>query len=275
MDPGQPDQFPPNFDPSGGNVVDIGRLPFSDFLRDVLYEPALDPARMAEGQGLAVLDFCDDGNLELNDMDFGLLDHWNLDAIGGGPSAAPDFTPRTDDSSVDLSQMRQSLTKIWTNSPWRWNPRNVDSGFGEQSYLPVPTGDTTSSIFQESRRRLDRVVKDKLESSGRDRVLAIVLSTCRNNNMMTRVASSFPSVEVMDSLVHIFLASHFCQVSEWIHYGSFILNAQWPEWLAVAAAAGAVLTPVPTLRKFGFALQEAVRVTIPSRVRVALPFFTG
>ena len=35
--------------------------------------------------------------------------------------------------------------------------------------------------------------------------------------------------------------------------------------LAMAAAAGAVLAPIPALRRFGFALQEAVRVTIPNR----------
>ena len=267
MDPGQHEQFQQPFDASGG-MVDMARLPFSDFLRDVLYEPALE-ARLAESQGLAVLDFCDDANLELNDMDFGILDNWNVDGMTGS-AAAQEFTPRTDDTSVDLSQMRQSLNKIWADSPWRWHPKNLDTGYGEQSNLPVPTDDVSSPVFQERQRRLDRVVRDKLDPAGRDKILAIVLSTCRNNSMMTRVASSFPSVDVMDTLVHIFLASHLCQVSEWIHFGSFSLNSQWPEWLAVVAAGGAVLTPVQTLRKFGFAIQEAVRVTIPSRVSLAM-----
>lgn len=268
-DLGHDDPFSQGYDASGHNVVDAAREPFSDFLRDVLYEPPLDPSRLVEGQGLAVLNFCDNADLELNDMDFGLLDHWNIDGMGAAapPPSAQDFTPRTDDFPVDLSQMRQTLTKVWTDSPWRWHPKNVDTGYGEQSNLPVPRLDATSPVFQESGQRLDRVIEDKLEPSGRDRVLGIVLSTCRTNNVMTRVASSFPSVEVMDTLIHIFLASHACQVSGWIHYPSFVLNAQWPEWLAVVAAAGAVLTPIHTLRKFGFALQEAVRVTIPSRVR--------
>ena len=218
-----------------------------------------------EGAGLAVLDFNENTDLELNDFDFGVLDHWNVDHAGVAPGSQ-EFHAGVDDTSVDLTQMRQGLTKVWTDSPWRWHPKPADTCYGEQSNLPVSAGDTTSPAFQESKRRLDRVVKDKLEPSGRDRILAIVLSTCRNNAVLTRVASSFPTVEVMDALIHIYLASHACQVSGWIHFGSFSMKAQWPEWLAVVAAAGAVLTPVQTLRKFGFALQEAVRVTLPTRV---------
>ena len=78
--------------------------------------------------------------------------------------------------------------------------------------------------------------------------------SCRNDAMMRRVASAFPSAEMLDSWIHIFLASHLCQVSSWIHYGSFTLNSQWPDWLAITASAGAAVTPVPTLRRFGFAL---------------------
>jgi hypothetical protein len=280
MNAGHPDQFPPGIDPASG--VDIAGMPFSDFLRDILYEPGMNPARLAEHHGLAVLDFRDDANLELNDIDFGILDTWNIDGMGGQlqqqqhPQQQPrqhpqqqqqqqQYTPGVEEGA-DLSQMRRNLVKVWADSPWRWHPNKTDSGWGEQSNLPVPSGDTTSPIFQESERRLDRVVADKLDQAGRDRILAIVLSTCKNNVTTTRVSSSFPTLEVMDTLVHIYLASHLCQTSSWIHYPSFNLNQQVPEWLAVVAAAGAVLTPVQTLRKFGFALQEAVRVTIPTRV---------
>lgn len=258
------------------NMLDMARLPFSDFLRDVLFEQSqghsMDPSRMVEahgahhgahGQGLAVLDFCDDGNLELNDMDFGLLDHWNVgngEAMLATDPSLSNYVPNNQvEDTADMSRMRQRLVKIWTHSPWRWMPDKQDSGYVEQNNLPLTQGEVSSTQL-----RLDRVIRDKLEAPGRDKILAIVLSTCRDNAMMGRVASSFPSNEVMDALVHIFLAWHLCQVSEWIHYGSFRLNAQCPEWLAVAASAGAILTPVATLRKFGFALQEAVRKLAPS-----------
>lgn len=233
-------------------------VPFTDFLRDVLYEQNLDQSRLAENQGLAVLDFCSNTNMELTDMDFGLLDHWNVDGMVGQSMPAQQSTPRTE-KPVDITQMRQSLVKVWIDSPWRWDPKVHDNGYREQSNLPMPFGDTASAKFQERRRKMDRVVKQKLEQSGRDRVLAVVLSICQQHATSTRVAASFPSVEVLDTLVHIFLNSHACQVSEWIHFPTFKLNEQWPEWIAVAAAGGSVLTPSPTLRKFGMALQEAVR----------------
>lgn len=246
--------------PYGTNgVVDMTRQPFSDFLRDVLYEQSLNPGRLDEPQGLAILDFCDDANYELNDIDFGLLDHWNLDGTMNQQNVTQAITPQTEDSAVDMNQMRQKLVKIWTDSPWRWNPDQKDSGYGEHGNLPMPYRDAASQQFQESQKRVDRVVKDKLDQSSRDKILSIVLQTCRSDAIRTRVASSFPSVDVIDTLTHIFLASHSCSVSGWVHWGTFELNSQWPEWLAVAAAAGAVMTPVPTLRKFGFAAQEAVR----------------
>ncbi|KXH43386.1 hypothetical protein CNYM01_08603 [Colletotrichum nymphaeae SA-01] len=254
--------MPVNYEIGNQQGVDM-TLPFSDFLQNVIYTGEMEASRMAEAQGLAVLDFCDNSNLELNEVDFGLLDHWNMDGMGNTGSNQS-FTPRTDDS-IDLVQMRQTLVKVWTESPWQWAPNKLDSGYLEHPNFSVPSDDTSSAVFSESRKKHARIVRDKLDQSGRDQILAIVLSTCKNDNIMSRVASSFPSLEVMDSLIHIYLAQHFCQTSQWIHHGSFSMNAQWPEWLAVAASAGATLTPVQTLRKFGFALQEAVRVTIPAR----------
>lgn len=240
------------------NAVDMNRPLFSDFLRDVLYDQPLHSGRMTDNQGLSVLDFCDDTNLDLTDMDFGILDHWNGDSIMTTPLPTNPDTPQTD-SSVDISQMRQNLVKVWTDSPWRWDPTANDNGYREQGNLPVPTKDTTSAQFQERRKRLEKIVQEKLEPSSRDRMLAIVLSICRQTSTTNRVASSFPAVDVMDTLVHLFLNSHACQVSGWIHFPTLKLNQQWPEWIAVAAASGAMLTPILTLRKFGMALQEAVR----------------
>ncbi|KAK9781018.1 hypothetical protein SCARD494_14270 [Seiridium cardinale] len=251
---------------NSNNMVDMTRMPFNDFLRDVLYDGSLNnTARPEESQGLAVLDFCDDANYELTDMDFGLLDHWNLDEAKNPQAATQAATPQTDDSTVDMSQMRQSLVKIWTNSPWRWIPGERDSVYAEYGNLPIPHRDAASQRFQESQKQMDRVIKDKLDSASRDKILSVVLQTVKTDAMRLRIASSFPSAEVMDTLAHIYLAAHLCSVSCWIHWGTFTLNSQWPEWLGIVAAAGAVLTPVATLRKFGFAIQEAMRICVPGR----------
>ncbi|KAI0456552.1 hypothetical protein F5B21DRAFT_466947 [Xylaria acuta] len=247
------------------NAADLTHQPFSDFLRDVLCTHSLDSSRLAEAQGLAVLDFCDDMSYELNDVDFGMLDHWNLDGISERPVVTQEATPKTDDSSVDMTRMRRKLVKIWTDSPWRWIPDKRDHGYSEHGNLPLPRRDSASQQFQERQKQIDRVVQDKLDQSSRDKILAVVLGAARSDAIKIQIAASFPSAEIMDTLTHIFLASHLCSVTSWIHFGTLALNSQWPEWLVTAAAAGATMTPVPTLRKFGFAIQEAVRLALPSK----------
>lgn len=254
-----PDGLAPKLEPGAGGSMGADRLPFCDFLRDVLYEQQQfdHSAKMAENQGLAVLNFCDDSNLELSDMDFGLLDHWNTDGMTDTLPVQQE-TPETD-NSVDIAQMRQSLVNAWDVSPWRWDPVANDNAYGEQANLPVPNRDVANIQAQAAKKGLQKVVDQKLDLSARDRVLALVLSACRPDSMSNRISSSFPSADVMDTMVHIFLNSHTNQVSEWIHFPTFKLNEQEPEWIAGAAVGGAVLAPVSTLRKFGYALQESVR----------------
>lgn len=224
-----------------------GRPNFPDFLRDVLYDQPLgNSARLPEAQGSVGLDFYDDANLDFKEFDFGLLDQWNFEAARN----MADQTAHTEDP-IGLTAMGSALVKIWTESPWRWTPGKTDNCFTEQSNLPLTPHAPHHAV--------DRVVPDTLHPSCRDKILAIVLGTCRESRMANRVASSFPSADTMDSWINVFLAAHLCQVSSWIHYASFSLNAQCPEWLAVASAAGAVLTPAPAFRRFGFALQEAIR----------------
>lgn len=233
------------------------RLPFTDFLRDILFEQNYaQPSKGTEGQGLAVLNFCDDSNLELSDIDFSLLDHWNTD----GTATMPNRQGTSEaDKSADITLMRQNIGSAWAVSPWRWHPNANDNAYVEQANLPVPNNDTASLLAQVARKGGNKAVDQKLELSARDRVLVLVLPALQPESLSNRIASSFPSVEVMDMLLHLYLNSHVCQISQWIHFPTFKLDQQWPQWIANAAAGGAILAPSPTMRKFGFALQEAVR----------------
>lgn len=232
---------------------------FPEFLRDVLYDqPMSGSARAPEAQGPAMLDFYDDANLDFKEFDFGLLDHWNFEP----PRNVPDQTISSEDPG-SMTAMRSALVKMWTESPWRWMPGKTDNCYTEQSNLPLPSPHAHGPPAQDSQTARDRLVQNTLHPACRDKILAIVLSTCREPRMASKVASSFPSASTMDSWINIFLAAHMCQVSSWIHYGSLSINNQWPEWLAIASAAGAVLTPVPAFRSFGLALQEAIRECSP------------
>lgn len=250
---------------AASGLMELSNTPFFDFLRDVLYQQPVDLSRTHESQGPAVLDFCDDMDMDLTDMDFGLLDHWNLDLNDGSAMVTPAMASQTTQNSTEMSQMRQNLANVWGELPWKWEPTNKDNAYTEQGNLPISSKDISNAQFQETKRQLERVVDQKLNLSSRDQILAIVLKTCRDASTASRVAASFPTVDVMDTMAQAFLAAHVRQVSTWIHYPTLKLNAVWPEWIGNAVAAGAVLMPAPTLRKFGFAVQEAVRITIPSR----------
>lgn len=231
------------------SAMDPDRLPFSDFLCDVLYEKSSESSRSGPIQGLTVLDFCDFGNLELNEDDFGLLDHWNAE---GNSALTTGGRAHGRDSSVDVAQVRQDLVKMWTNSSWAADSKPQEGGRN----VAVTAGGSDSTPG--SRDRMERVTSERLEYSTRDRILGLVLNNCPRN-VSARVASSFPSVEVMDILIQNFLTALADQASEWVHFPTFRLNAQSPEWITVAAAAGASLSSISTLRKFGFVLQEAAR----------------
>lgn len=255
----------------GQGLVDVSRQPFGDFLQNVLYDQQqLASTSMAMPQGLAILDFCDDGNLDMNDMDFGMLSNWNLGNIHNMLSTDPNlanYVSAQSEDSTDMSHMRQRLVSMWSDSPWRWQPNDRDNIETQKSNLPL------EDINGSSLRPTDKVIQDTLQSSARDRIMAIILETCANNPVSTRVAHSFPSTEVLDSLMHVFLAWHLCQVSEFIHFGSFRMSSQCSEYLGIMAAAGAILTPVKSLRKFGYALQEAFRELIPMRTSFQGPAY--
>jgi len=237
---------------------------FPDFIRDILYRSSYGDAstKLVDVQASAVLDFYDDTNFaDFNDFNFDLLSHWNIDAS----RTAADQADGTD-NPPSITAMRAALCKLWTESPWRWIPEKTDSRYTEQSNLPLSSHDAQGVQLEANPMPVDRVTKDVLQGSSRDKILAIVLGTLRDNATINRVASSFPSTDAMDSWINVFLAAHLCQTSSWIHYASLYLNSQYPEWLAIAAAAGALLTPVLPLRRFGLALQEAVRMYMSSLI---------
>ncbi|KAG6028314.1 hypothetical protein E4U40_001086 [Claviceps sp. LM458 group G5] len=249
---------------SSNGLTYLNNSPFYEFLRDVLYEQPIEPNKAAGSLGMPVLDLCDNANLDLTDADYGVLYNWNLDSVVSEPMPVEQLTYHAE-NPADMNQMRKDLVKVWTGSPWRWDPKSDDNGYKEQGYCAVPSNETSSAQFQTSRDRLERVTVEKLEQPSRDRVMSILLSQCREPSTANRVASSFPTVDVLDTLIHMFLAAHACQVDSWIHFPTLKLNEQQPDWIAMAAAHGGAMIPISALRKFGMAVMEAVRVAIPAR----------
>ncbi|KAJ9130732.1 C6 zinc finger domain containing protein [Pleurostoma richardsiae] len=88
-------------------------------------------------------------------------------------------------------------------------------------------------------------------------------------DQVTFVVKTFPTPELLDDLIECFFSNHRQQTDSFIHMPTFNPNQQQPELVAGMAAFGATMTDVRSLHKLGFAMQEAVRTTVPGRCEEA------
>jgi hypothetical protein len=153
----------------------------------------------------------------------------------------------------------------FSRSIWRWTPTNKDHGRKDQANLSLPYTDMDSP---ETRSLASSIVPDQqIDSTIRDKILALVLSTCNISNYAD-VVSSFPSLKLLNGLMHSFLNSHFEQIDSWIHVPTFAVDEKYLEFLLHMIAAGAATSLSAPIRKLGFALQEAARIALSTKVRL-------
>jgi hypothetical protein len=252
---------------------------FPDFLKDLmmpssfelsssLTNPLFNPSRA----DTPFMDLGLDTNLELSDLDMGFLDAFsgkNFPAMDLDTqiNEEPNQTQLEGNKPENGFEFRKGVAlgveAFRKSSLWGWAPAHQDHGYAEQGNLTLPVHDADSP---ETRLSFDRqILGERLSLSSRDKILAMVLETVRPTNI-TRVVSSFPSAEILDNLMQHFFDQTSSQIDSSIHVPTFRANAQRPEYLAIIVAAGALHTPLSTVRKLGFALQEAVRLSLPMRV---------
>ncbi|KAF9698941.1 hypothetical protein EKO04_003269 [Ascochyta lentis] len=208
----------------------------------------------ATPRGIMDLNF--DMDVGLTDLDLGLLDQYNFqipftagtpstDAQGLEPQA-----PGNDSAPVRTEAFKQSI--------WRYLPRRDKDHSGmEQTNLAFPDSDKDPNRRAHLPQR--RAVNERLGRVSRDRLMALVLGTCTPENVK-RIASAFPSAELLDGLIQFFLTSPALDVQSWFHLPTLSLAKLSPELLACIVSAGAASTPDVPLRKLGFALHEAARM---------------
>ncbi|KAM9875705.1 hypothetical protein VDGL01_10185 [Verticillium dahliae] len=206
-----------------------------------------------------------DAAIELDDMDLQFLDTYNTTGPFefGGPSEAGTSHSRlqADQNEPASSTSNQIRAEAFRNFQWRFRPSVNDHAGAEEHNLSLPEAiDTTSP---ESRLSVNlRITCARLKSSIRDRILTLVIKSCRPGNL-SKAVSSFPSVELLDTLVQYYLGSPMARTDSYIHTPTCDPNTKRPELVAAMAAAGAVLTLDPALVKLGYAIQESVRAALP------------
>ncbi|KAK6698100.1 hypothetical protein SNK03_010881 [Fusarium graminearum] len=203
---------------------------------------------------------------ELDDIDLRFLDSYNttipfeIRSIQPTPRGAQ--TPRAS-SHTDPGEPAAMCTEAFQNSHWKFRPNAKDHAGAEEHNLSLPATDSAYPS-PESGVALDlntRVTCAKLEGPARDRILMMVVSSCRSDHLSKAVAS-FPSAELLDTLLQFYLTSSVTHATSFIHAASFNPNEKRPELVAAMAACGAVLTSDPALTKLGYAIQECLRVAV-------------
>jgi hypothetical protein len=205
-----------------------------------------------------LLDMSFDLNVNLTDIDLGLLDQYNFQI----PFAADTPSTTTDNHGTEQhlpeSDSVPVRTEAFKQSIWRYLPqRNKDFGGAEQENLAFADLEKDSNRRSHIAQR--RAITERLHRVSRDRLMALVLGTCSSENVK-KIASAFPSIELLDTLIQFFLTSPSIDAQSWFHLPTFSPSKISPEVLACIVAAGAVSTPDIPLRKLGFALHEASRI---------------
>ncbi|KAG7284546.1 hypothetical protein NEMBOFW57_010924 [Staphylotrichum longicolle] len=203
-------------------------------------------------------------SIELDDLDLRFLDSYNITIpfeLGGPPQPEPSqAVPPMGVSGT--SHAATSASEAFQNHHWRFRPNPKDHGAAEEHNLSLPS-DARDNPSPESHISFPRrVTAARLSTAARDNILTIVIKSCRPENLPKAVAS-FPSVELLDTLIQFYLTSSHARADSFIHAATFDPNEKKPELLLAMAAAGAVLTSDPTLTKLGYAMQESLRTAIP------------
>lgn len=254
---------------------------FADFLREIMiapqsasYEGPNDETDTPSGAYRDLLSFGLESNLELNNQDYTLMDFYQGKSASEPPQPRPSTqapltfeppTPQSDTANQPSSKSLALGTEAFRRSLWCWTPVRQDTGHIEQSNFTLSPEDMSDSGAQFVVS--DQVASKVFGSECRDKIVAMILSTC-DRRTFSKVMSSFPSAELLNGLMQCFLASHLTQTDNWIHLPTLQINKLKPELLGSFLAAGAMFSSSLTIQKLGFAIQEAIRLSLPKVVSI-------
>jgi hypothetical protein len=231
-----------------------------------------------DGPG-ALLDFSTEANLDFDEADFGFIDQLCgdphlIDAFPNSMPAPSQYSPPAQAVNPQPSPP-SPLTATTGNGAHRghvaeafkrsslglWTPEPKDRAGAEVEDFSV-LGDGTDLSSEVTLTPGNCLAGEKLGRNARDEFLAMILNSCRLEPG-TFAIKAFPTAEALDVLIQNFFSHHCLQIDSFIHGPSFSSNQHKTLLLAAIVASGAILTNLKSVHKLGFAIQEAVRTTIP------------
>ena len=207
----------------------------------------------------------------LEDMDLSFLNEISPSMFLAQSQLNPDYYPPAEQGStlaIGTEAYKHSRALI------PWNPRKEENHALDEQDLVLPHGLHPSTHNPQTSAH-HTIRRPEVSVAARDQILAMIL---RNTSRPTssRVAGSFPPLEVLSDLImHAFLPLKDRPVGEIVHLPSLDLNKQRPHLLCALIAYGAVFSQSPAVQKFGYALQETVRLAINQLVSTCSPLFVA
>jgi hypothetical protein len=193
----------------------------------------------------------------LTDGDFGLIDLYNSRSL---PPALQGTEPQ--DHFDAYSGIGIGAAAYHRSSLSAWKPVQQDHACDDHENLSVPQAIDSPEAGASDRQ----ILSERLSSSSRDLIFGLVLQISQEANL-SRIMKSSPSTELLDGLIQQYFEYQSHGVDSFIHRPTFRPNSEHASILAALASAGAVRSPIPTIRKLGYALIEIVRLYMPIKVR--------
>jgi hypothetical protein len=178
-----------------------------------------------------------------------------------------DSAPGSGTKTPVLSGAAASGNAAFMRSVWIYTPTHMNRGGEDTINLSLPQSvDSPETRTADSNSIYNHCVDNQL----RDQILAYVLNSS-DASFSAVIASSFPSTELLNKLLHFYMTVHLAQTDAWLHLPTLILDDQSIDLTTMMISAGAVICSVPSLRRLGYALQETVRTGTSRKVS---PFST-
>ncbi|KAJ6107574.1 hypothetical protein N7523_008897 [Penicillium sp. IBT 18751x] len=147
-------------------------------------------------------------------------------------------------------------TDVFQQSMWRWDPTMFDNCGAERANISIQVG--PMDCPETCMAATSQMWSQDISSALRDKILVLVLSTLGPQATHT-VLPSFPTLGLLNSLMHHFLNGHAENIASWLHLPTFDAEKVRTQLLLMIIAAGAITCTHPMIQQLGFALQEVVR----------------
>lgn len=200
---------------------------------------------------------------QLEEPNFNLW-HFDLDNIELAYQAHNDNTPTAStEQSQDTGRARASKAArrhaAFERSPWLFKPTSRDHVLNDQASLQLDE-ENISTVLSPSNDPVDIASFSNctIDSKIRDKMLSVVLSMRRGPSKV----SSFPSLELLNSLIRVFFVQESYRHHPLLHFGSFNPKETLPELFMSVVAAGSTFISIPAVWKMGIALQDMQRHAI-------------